>query len=166
VKSKGFTYVLLAVVAVVWYQVFVRVKSNFAVPDQLGNNPPRTLNFNKKILKPRNFDLKADFRDPFLTGNLVQKLSTPVDGQGQVEQVKPAPVPKKVIPISWPTIKYYGFVRNTSSKNPRAVISIDNYVFKLQAGEEVWDNIRVVSASKDELKIYYKGEYKVFEKKQ
>lgn len=160
-KSKGLTYGLLILVGIIWYQVFIRVKSNFSNEEAISVQQNAPI-FQKNIRKPKSFGLKANYPDPFHTGGAVKR-------QIQTQIINPGPPPKnksklkqKENSVYWPEIKYYGFVRNTNSKSPRAIVSIDGHLFKLLEGDEVFDNIRIVQATADELSVKYKGETNTF----
>lgn len=156
-KNKGFTYLLLIVVAVIWYQVFFRIKSN------LETNPDTSLLGNKnqlsKIKIARDtFNLDANYRDPF--GG---KISHIPDTIKKVRVNNPISKPVQISP-NWVKIKYYGSMKKTESKNPLAVMNIDGEQFFLRKGEEVFDGYKVLAIYKDSVLISYQKKNKYFYK--
>lgn len=160
-KNKTLTYVLLAIVALVWFKVFVRLKNNFVATDVTVDSLNRQVEY-KSITKPESFYLSADYRDPFSAGNY-DKPKTTTDlanmAPQQIKAPKPKPEPKIVY---WPAIKYYGFVKNNAVKNPRLIVQIDGVIYKLHVKDEILDNIQVTSADGDKLKLKYLNEIRVF----
>lgn len=165
-KNKGLTYGLIIVVGVVWYQVFMRVKSNFetedAVPTHAANNV-----FARRIVKPDAFALKADYRDPFsgsLAGAVAAEHAAP-DPNSQVQPVVNVPKPKpEPVYVPWPAIRYYGLVRKTTSTSARTLISIDGSVYKVREGDQVLDNIFIKKVTRDYVVVTYRKETKTFNK--
>lgn len=164
-KNKGLTYGLIIVVGVVWYQVFMRVKSNFGAEDAV---PPRTAEnlFARKIVKPDAFRLRADYRDPF-SGSLAgatEAAPAPdagMQGQPAVNLPKPTPEPAYV---PWPSIRYYGLVRKTTSANARTLIAIDGSFYKVREGDQVLDNIFIQKVTRDHVVVKYRKETRTFNK--
>lgn len=164
-KNKGLTYGLLVVVGIVWYQVFIRVKSNFETDDVLPVNTSAAV-MKRKIVKPDSFRLLANYRDPF-TGKLASAETAPATNPNQAPVATtvqpPKPKPEPVI-IPWPTIKYYGLVRKTTSKDPRTLIAIDGYMYKVKQGEQVLDNVFILKVTRDYVQVRYRKEVRTFEK--
>jgi hypothetical protein len=162
-KNKGLTYGLLIVVGIVWYQVFMRVKSNFEADDTLPVNTTAAV-MKRKIVKPDSFRLQANYRDPF-SGKLATAETAPATDPNQVPiatTVKP-PKPEPIV-VPWPTIKYYGLVRKTTSNDPRTLIAIDGYMYKVKQGEQVLDNIFILKVTRDYVQVRYRKEVRTFEK--
>lgn len=160
-KNKGLTYALILVVGIVWYQVFVRVKSNF-VAEEVALNP-QTMLYSKKIVKPQDFKLQANYRNPF-SGSLNTDLNKPINPNPSATLLKKVPEVKIPATIIWPIIKYYGLVRKTTSNQPRSLLSIDGDFFRLKQGETVLDNILVKTVTRDSVVVKYRGIVRVFRK--
>jgi hypothetical protein len=158
-KNKGFTYGLLIVVGIVWYQVFVRIKSNLSSDDVEVVEPMNNNISFKNIKKRKRIYIAANYRDPFLNSIKAQDKKDSIQKTGI--SVAPTPVIKEKRYVDWPKIKYHGFVRNTDSKKPRVIIEIDNYMYKLQVGESVLDNIMIIKADNEFVKVGYQKEIKI-----
>ena len=160
-KGKPLTYLLILVVGAIWYQVFMRVKSNLteettiAAAQAIGDKQLKSFHRD-------HFHLDASYRDPF-TGNTVQKETSSSDNPAPIVPQLPKVVVKQE--IQWPRIAYYGFVRNTKSTVPRALIGVDGEMFKLKTGEEALDNLQVVHIWRDSIQFRYQKKMKTFRKK-
>ncbi len=158
-KNKSLTYVLLGVVTIIWYQVFVRVKSNFIEETAIGIDINSPINF--QTIQRDTFTLLANYRDPFGSASqLTQNTS-------QLEQFENAPKPPPPIKaeLPWPKITYYGLVRKTESNNPLGIINIDGSLLYLRKGESIYDNIQVLSIGRDSVRVKYDNKIKIFWRK-
>ena len=156
-KNKRFTYVLLVVVGFIYFKLFVRISSNIS---EESNVPPARVDEMKieDIRVKKSFRIKANYPDPFLkTSRIVQKP----DPNNNENTAPPTPPKKKEkLPVYWPVIKYYGLVQKTSSKKPRALISIDGTMYKIYAGEEIIDGIIIKSIRRENMLVSYQKETK------
>ena len=154
----------MIVVAVIWYQVFIRVKSNIATDEA-----PVTANVGapggKPLLPREQFQLKANYRDPF-TGDLSGAAEPAAVTPPPVTQsFTEPPVPKpKPLPPQWPAIKYYGFVRKTTAVLPRTLLHIDGSFYQLKQGDAVLDNILIKKTYRDSVVINYRKQNRTFYK--
>lgn len=163
-KNKTFTFILLGIVGFVWFKVFVRIGSNFAQDPTPLPESNRQINI-KKIVEPKDFALHADYRDPF-SGRLIESVeSNSVPAPSSIQDPESQMRTTKVsVPIYWPSIRYHGFVRNINSTGQRILLSIDGTIFKLKVQDRVLDDIQVISANREEVKLRYKGEVRSFGK--
>ncbi|WP_343635394.1 hypothetical protein [Fluviicola sp.] len=157
-KNKRFTYVLLVVVGFIYFKLFVRISSNIT---EEGNVPVAQVDEMKleNIQPKKNFHLKANYADPFLkTGRIAVK---PAATAGNENLAPPEPPKKKEKPpVYWPAIKYYGLVQKTTSKKPRALISIDGTMYKIYPNEEIFDGIVIKSITRENMVITFQKETK------
>ena len=164
-KSKGFTYLLLIVVAIIWYNVFYRIKENI-----MGENLPVTDNMAiAKMYKtqPRKeFTLKANYRDPFSSkgssGSIAPTNTTPQIPVQPVYKEPKLPPPPKI--HHWPKIKYFGTVKNNTSKKALCIVNIDDMLFNLREGESVLDGIVIKKIYRDSLYIQQGKNFKMVKK--
>lgn len=162
-KSKGLTYVLLIVVAAIWYNVFFRIKDNLAGSDETFTETNSVAKMYKSH-KREEFDINANYRDPF-SG----KKSKPVEVSNPVP-VNPIPVykePKLPPPPKvhhWPKMKYFGTVKNSASKKPLCIINIDDMLFNLREGEAVLDGIVIKKIYRDSIIVQQGKNFKVVRK--
>lgn len=157
-KSKGFTYILILAVGIIWYKVFVRVVSNFEdVPIELSQNANLT-NVNLSVHRDT-FKLNADYADPFRIGHQ-SVVSQNFNSENTTPKIVRPRIEKPM--IFWPKIKYKGLVKRTNSNDPLALILIDNNPLHMRKGEVVFDGIQLKSIYRDSVLIIYNKEKKVF----
>lgn len=160
-KNKSLTYILLIVVAIIWYQVFFRIKDNLV--DE-GNANSLTSPIQKQLISLHRdtFRLETNYRDPF------QKVMPIVERQ-KPQFIEPNPEivkEKKEKPqVQWAPIKYYGFIKKTESKDPLAVLNVDGDQFFLRKGEEVFDGYKVIAIYRDSVLISFRKMFKYYHKK-
>ncbi len=155
-KNKRFTYVLLVVVGFIYFKLFVRISDNIS---EEANLPVAAVDEMKldDIRSKKSFHLMANYPDPFLkTARIVAKPGTDIPNENI-----PKPVVKKEKPVVyWPAIKYYGIVQKTSSKKPRALISIDGTMYKVYSNEEIFDGIVIKSIKRESMVVSFQKEIK------
>lgn len=156
-KNKKWTYILLGVVAIIWFQVFVRVKSNFTNDtSEIIQNQSGLTNF--RIIERDTFRLVADYRDPFGSAS---QISINSFENASIDNIHQSIEPRKV-DVSWPKIRYYGLVRKTDSNNPLGIINIDGMLLHLRKGETIFDDIKIISVGRDSIKVKYHNKTKTF----
>lgn len=155
-KNKTLTYVLIAVVVGVWYQVFVRVKSNFNSDEtsviQTSSLPTQFVSIERDT-----FSLEANYRDPF--GSAAILSSTLMEVEKPQSYPEPPRIKKEIV---WPKIKYFGLVRKTDSNNPLGIINIDGMLLHLRKGESIFDDIKILAVGRDSILVKYANSKKTF----
>lgn len=161
-KNKGLTYFLLIVVGVIWYQVFFRIKSNLE-NTELPVNRADSRQLSQNAFARDTFVLQAGYRDPF--GGKIHVQPSGEDFTPQIQPDKPK-IQKPVISEQpWVKIRYYGLIKKTDSKNPLALLNIDNEQFSLHKGEEVFDGYKILAIYRDSVLISYGKKSRYFYKK-
>ncbi|MDX2362472.1 MAG: hypothetical protein QNK23_16815 [Crocinitomicaceae bacterium] len=156
-KSKALTYGLLIVVALIWYQVFFRVKDGLLGDPQIGENDQLSgPQFSDFSITRDTFDLKVDYRDPFGETE-VKSQPTLQNPNVQAPEVRRPPKPQFV----WPPITYLGRVRKTGSRNPLAIVNIDGIQLMVRRGDELYNDIIVKAIGRDSLVVVFKKNKKV-----
>lgn len=165
-KNKGVTYLLLIVVAIIWYNVFFRIKDNI-----MGENLPVADNMAiAKMYKtqPRKeFTLKANYRDPFSSKGSsvnVTEISTAAPQQPVQPVYKEPKLPPPPKVHHWPKIKYFGTVKNNTSKKALCIVNIDDMLFNLREGESELDGIVIKKIYRDSLFIQQGKDFKMVKK--
>jgi len=155
-KKKSFTYILILVVAVVWFQVFSRIKGTWFGDEATENESIRMSNTIAPLPKDT-FSLIANYRDPFQEGASKTFDSSLINTKPY--EVKLNTTSKS---IYWPKIKYFGIVQKKGSKMPLAIINVDGIQLMLRKGEEIFGEIKLTFISRDSIFIQNKNERKVF----
>lgn len=154
-KNKRFTYVLLAVVGFIYFKLFVRISSNISEETSVPVNQVDEMQI-RDIQSKKDFQLKANYPDPFLKGGGIPVKTTAALA---ANDLPPAPPPKKEKPVVyWPAIKYYGIVQKSNSKKPRALLSIDGVMYKIYPNDELFDGLTIKSIKRESIVVYYQKE--------
>lgn len=145
-------------VGFIYFKLFVRISSNIsedAAPPVAQIDQMQIEDLQSK----KSFHLKANYPDPFLKNpRIAQKNASNIDPNAP----PPAPKPKKEkTVVYWPNIKYYGIVQKSSSKKPRALISVDGEMYKIYPDEEIFDGLMIKSIKRESITIYYQKEIKM-----
>jgi hypothetical protein len=154
VKNKALTYGLLIVVALVWYQVFFRVKGNFFGEEEEIVQPITAVNELPSLARDT-VELNLNYSDPF---GLTRRKPSNINFDGAI--TRPQSPPRQKPQTIWPVIKYYGLVKKSNSTKPLAIVSVDGIQLMLRTGDEVFDGIYIVKIERDLIKIRYKKETK------
>lgn len=159
-KSKPFTYLLLIVVAVIYYNVFFRIKSNLMGEETiLAPNASQIAVLKSQIRDT--FPLNANYRDPF--EGVIEKV-VPIININQPNIPQPPVYVPPPRPHQWPTIKYYGLVKKQSNKKPTSIINIDDMTYHLKEGEYILDDYMIKGIYRDSIVIQRKKIRKTFYK--
>lgn len=152
-KNKPITYLLVIAVGFIWFKVFVRITSNLrgeTLTDQIGEKfEPFQL-----PLARDTFEIAANYRDPFLT------KSIKILKQANIESKpfnKPTPKPT----YQWPTIKYFGLVKNTKSSKPLAIVKFDQVQLMVREKDQVWTDITIKKIYRDSILMSHGKERKM-----
>jgi hypothetical protein len=155
-KNKKLTYLLGAVVIIVWglilYRVFDVVKGDddtMAIAPVLVKEP-----FNDYEVPKDTAHLLLNYRDPF--GLVKQKdtvAPTPAKKPGfqTISAIKPA--------TNWSFISYSGYIRNAGSKKLIAIMHINGRELMMNEGETA-DQVKLIQNRGDSIKINYHGKTK------
>lgn len=153
-KNKSLTYILLIVVAIIWYNVFFRVKDNLFGESEVMLNQREQLISNIQIISKDTFELNASYADPFGAVNRIEKIESK-----PIQQNNYSPANRS---IKWPNIKYYGIVRKSSSSNPMGIIKIDGQQFTLRSGESPYDGLYIKRVWRDSVWVKYQSHHKIY----
>jgi len=157
-KKKSFTYILILVVAVVWFQVFSRIKGTWFGEEVIENNNIRITNAITPLPKDT-FELNANYRDPFQGGEFKSEVKDSTAQKSKSVEFKLKPIPK---PVYWPKIKYYGIVKKTESTKPLAIVNVDGIQLMLRKGEEIFGDMKLTFISRDSIVVMNKKEKRMF----
>lgn len=154
-KNKALTYALLIVVALIWYQVFFRVKNNLLGEDEV-LVPNRSAHVALNPVQRDTFPLKANYRDPFGEEKKRSVLPQAENNAPQVNVRRSSAPPK----TQWPPMEYFGLVRKTESKTPLAIFKIDGLQMMVRKGDELYNAIYVNQIWRDSIQLRWGKERK------
>lgn len=163
-KNKGVTYLLIIVVAVVWYNLFLRIKSNFVGDDII--IPPSNIEYSIIKTNARDtFKLNANYRDPFQGVSVSTQSALIISNQPEVPKQNVYVAPKIEKVFQWPSVKYYGMLKKANSKKAVGILDFDGSHFNLLEGEYLYDDYQIKAVYRDSLIIKYNKLQKTFYKK-
>lgn len=136
------TYLLLAAVIIIWGLVGLRFYKRVNPGSEVASEPYVQEEFTpKKFVKNKIYEVKADYRDPFL-GKLTPKK------RGKTKSKKK--VNKKTIPF--PKIIYNGIVKGGNTKSYTITINGKQEVFKI--GESI-HKVKLVKATQEYIVVRF-----------
>ncbi len=157
-KNKKLTYVLIALVVLIWgfffYVLFgptETVGSTYVPVDLEPDEKQDTIQFQ---------ELDLNYSDPFLNRKIVA-VSGVSENTGSVNNQQPKKVYQPVKPVQkveptiiWPKIEYGGTVNNS-----KGLIKINNSLRILEHGEG-YNEVNILGIYPDSIQVEYKGEKK------
>lgn len=146
-KNKKKTYLLLAIVVIIWALLIYRFFS-LTVGDTAELLPEQIhMNGLLAVKKRDTFSVNVNYRDPFL-GKMYVADNT----------IKPQNKrPKKVEPVVWPDVIYKGMVSDTKDKKKVFMLIIDGKTY-LMKEKETEEGITLKKGNRESIDIKYKGE--------
>lgn len=157
-KNKGLTFILVGLVGYVWYQVFFRIKDNFFSEQAVVESSVTDKQFNFTIDRDTS-TLSLNYRDPFLPTKNISK-GDKKDYSTHIQNINTL---RQEIYVEWPEIKFYGFMKNTQSKQPLIIIKLDDEFYYVRKGETILDGIMISNVTPEYLNVTYqkKSYYKI-----
>jgi hypothetical protein len=157
-KNKKVTYLLGAVVLIVWGLIIYRVFDAASGGDDPVASAPTAIKkevYNDFAMPKDTSRLLLNYRDPF--GLVAQKDTAEIPVKRLVRKstgpiaVKPA--------MNWGFIQYSGYIRNPVSKKLITLVVINGQNQTLTKGE-VKDQVKLIRNLHDSIKISYQGKIK------
>ena len=153
-KGKRNTYLLLILVLVVWGIIGYRIIGAISPSETPENLPVTDVDFRPEPVKQQaRFKLHDYPRDPFLGGYVVKPVT------------KPQRSVKKKPEISWPAIRYSGFVSGTQSGENIYFIYINSRQYLLKPGIEA-EGIKLIKGNPTSVILRFKGQNQTFLRKE
>lgn len=159
-KSKKFTYVLMACVAAVWGIIFYRIYVAVTEEDAPITAGPvaKTAYFKMVNHEEDKVALDLNYRNPFSggTSSFVEEKETPITAT-----VKPMPqapfMPKPQ--VNWGGVLYSGYINNPTTKQKLAILSINGKEAMLSEGQSA-NGLKLLKHAGDSVRVQYQGETK------
>ncbi|MCK8479013.1 hypothetical protein [Psychroserpens algicola] len=150
-KNKKKTYVLLALVLIVWGTVVYRVIVGLN-PDlpELDIQQAMQIKDFKFVSKIDTFSIQVVDRDPFLGTRFTKKVLTTNN--------------KKRIPLIWHPIEYFGILQSNETKQQIFIVKIKGKQYLLKKGQTM-DSIRLLYGNAKRITLDYKNQQKVISRK-
>ncbi len=126
-----------------------------------GNNTPSYVSaptpvFNEEVEKRDTYELKLNYRDPFL-----RKLYQPPAAKTAEKKPKKVTVKKTVtkIPLKWPELNYKGTITKSDSRELLCIVEINRQVFFLRRNE-IQGDVKLLEIYEDSVRVSYRGKEK------
>lgn len=161
-NKRQINILLLVAVVGIWGYV---VYSKFVGPtvDNEQNLDSISVQRRERIVKKDSFVLKANYRDPFLGKTIKTRPKIVANPNPSKTKIHIKKTPDA--PISWPTIRYYGLIQNTSKTNAgTGLVSINGKSHKIKKKSQIKD-ITVITINRDSITLKLKKDIKVFHSK-
>lgn len=153
-KNKKAVYILIPLNVLIWGFFVYRFYTAYADSDL----PPSTTTL--QVIKMENlkdsatYQLKLDYKDPFLK-DVKRESTIHTNGGGrltdqQSKKTAPPKVQVNIPPKQLPEVKYLGLIKNTSSGQTTALVSVNGQSKLIKQNESV-DGIVFKSFNKDSL---------------
>jgi hypothetical protein len=115
-----------------------------------------------KIKEKDTFQISTLNRDPFLNKSFSKtELKAIVFMQTPVVSSIPKVTPKPIITISFPVINYLGYIKSKDKNYEMALLKVNGKFLKLKINE-IKENLKVISITKDSVKVKYDNQEKSF----
>ena len=106
------------------------------------------------------FQLVLTGRDPFLNSKIKNSTNHSVKKQFNKTHVPQKKITPPIIKnIKWPSIKYYGYVKNKTKGKQACLIKIESNLYQMHKGN-IKQNIELVQIYKDSIQVKFNQEFK------
>lgn len=146
-KNKKITYLLLALVVIIWGMIFYRIYSNFGGKKMVEKSLPHSVGIAKHDQNDSILTLSLNYPDPFLKGE-----EQSVDPLLSIEDK--TPISPTV--INWPQIEYRGLLCGNNNEST-GLLRIQNTDLLVKQGK-VYAAIRIRTLSRDSIFLEYQKE--------
>lgn len=151
-KNKTLTIAMLLGVIAIYGTIAYKSVANKQLDVEQSNINGLDLNYSIVNYKKDNFEINGSIKDPF-NSKVSIRNSTIVKIQGPTKPPVQNKKPVKPIVKQWPVIKYYGFVKNTSTKKKGlCLVRINHNLIKIQKGE-THNGISIIAVFKDSIQL-------------
>lgn len=159
-NKKRLNIVLLVLMAIIWGLVGRRLflNANATASDVVTAQVQPTATY--KTIAKDTFKLEHLERDPFLG---VVRNYTIASTKSSKKSNQTAPNKKEKAVIKWPTVNYYGLVKKASSKQPLALLKINNITHYAKA-KDVIEEVTVLKVTRDSIALQFEKEKKYIKK--
>ena len=165
--KKGWTRILIVIVAGLWAYNIYRTVENYQVQNESQesqrNLPP---NFAPIMFNKDTFNLYLPNQDPFLKNQKWNRgtgqASVTYNSQNDNRTPRPLPtLPKPDPVVKWPSVKFYGYVMNHEDNRKLCMINISGRNYRLHAGESK-ENVEVINVYPDSVVVKFNEQLKTF----
>ncbi len=157
-RKKHVNIILLVVVLGIWGAAIYKFITGYWSKDQYLENASaisgKVADLDGYILKDT-FALEPLKRDPFL-GKLTLRSGFVRTASRTAQKGAPPPI-KPDQNMSWPELRYFGFVENQDRGSKLILLRINGKLYKIREGDYA-ENIRVLQAVSDSVAVLFNSE--------
>jgi hypothetical protein len=170
-NRKNWTGILIVIVAGLWAYNIYRTVENYQVKtDTQSEHQNTAMSFAPVMFNKDTFLLDLPLEDPFLRNEGRWNQSTNNNNssnltnatQGSTRRPSPTPPPAEKS-IEWPSIKYFGFIRNHNAGHQLCMLKIADKTHRLSIGDSQ-DKITLIQAYSDSVVLSFNNEMKTIRK--
>jgi hypothetical protein len=143
-RNKKITYLLIALVVLIWGLIFYKIYSNFGGNRQTKDELPQAAISAEVRQVDSIFTLSLDYPDPFLKG-LGQPVETPVSNSGNTRI------------INWPPVEYRGLLSSNSKNGSTGLLKIQNSNLLVKQGK-VYSAVKIRTITRDSIFLEFQNE--------
>lgn len=153
-NKKTKTLLLTSAVLVIYGFVFQRVYNNWFASDEepAAENIFTSEKHETKNIAPKNYQLIADYKDPFLGHGAPVYNTEPAPVKTEIKKSTAPPPPQPE--FAWPEITYKGMIKNQNSEKSLAIISVNGKEKIVTPGESIGD-VTIASINKENITLTY-----------
>jgi type II secretory pathway component PulC len=157
-KNRKLMYVLVPLVVAIWGTIVFRIFSGMKGEnrDIPAAGPPVLLPGEKE---KEDYQLIADYPDPFLNSHVMP-------GETDVVQSPPRPLPEPPPvkpPLTWPSLKYGGIIKNIKVNKEFALIQMSGKEYLARQGEMIGE-LQLLRIYKDSVLVSFQNEKRTIKK--
>ncbi len=165
-KNKKFKLALIILTILIWGIIIVKIIGAFGNPKLEVKRQSVSIAHESHVIVKDTFTLSLKYNDPFLA-SFSKAIKNTNENGFKVEQTtnsrKANIQSKKILPTTWPIIKYSGQIYNSSSKKHTGLLSINRKEF-LVLVKENYSDVYIDEIFSDSISLKYYNEFKVFKK--
>lgn len=169
-NRKSWTRILIVVVAGLWAYNIYRTVENYQVKtDSQSEQENTSMSFAPVMFNKDTFLLDLPLEDPFLRNerqwnrSIDNFNSSNATNPSQGNPRRPNPIPPIVNKTEWPTIKYFGFIRNHNAGRQLCMLKIADKNHRLSIGDSE-AQVTLIQAYSDSVVLSFQEEMKTFKK--
>lgn len=162
-NNRTLNIVLITAMVIIWglvgRKLFLNYGSGVGEIEQVVDVPK--IDF--KVVQKDTFILLRVERDPFLGAKGISASELGVRNTSSTNKIKNQNIPESFAKLQWPKVKYYGFVKNSTSLNKLVLLNINNKLYRVKMKSAI-DGLIVRKVFKDSVELEFKKELKFFKK--
>jgi len=162
-KNKKLTYILFPLVILIWGLVIYRIffQNRISSDNLQVHERVKTLQIEK--VDKEQYDLVADYRDPFLSNITAPFEKNPENENKELEQVNLRRQRANISSVRWPEVSYGGFIKNDKENKFTLLFGVQKRNYLVHVGDTIQE-IYIKAFYRDSILVVYNNEEKILKK--